>query len=52
VFALAHELEAREGPGFDANARLMQRYRDAAGSSEAMSQFVFSAENARSRPAS
>jgi hypothetical protein len=52
VFALAHELEAREGPGFDANARLMQRYRDAAGSSEAMSQFVFSAEKARSRPAS
>ncbi len=52
VYALAHELEAREGPGFEANARLMQRYRDAAGSSEAMSQFVFSAENARSRPAS
>lgn len=52
VFALAHDLEARHGPEFDANARLMQRYRDAAGKSEAMSQFVFSAENARSRPAS
>ena len=43
VFALHHQPELREGPQYDANATLMQRYRDAAGSPEAMRQLVFAA---------
>lgn len=60
VFALHHEAQTREGPQYDANAALMQRYRDAAVSPEAMRQFVFgeatgashaaSASNARTLP--
>jgi hypothetical protein len=43
VFALHHKPELREGPQFDANAGLMQQYRDAASDRSAMSQLVFSA---------
>ncbi len=42
VFALHHEPERREGPQYDANAGLMQRYRDAATDPSAMRQLVFS----------
>jgi hypothetical protein len=41
VFALHHETQLREGPQYDLNAALMQRYRDAAASAESMRQFVF-----------
>ncbi|GAA4680961.1 hypothetical protein [Frondihabitans cladoniiphilus] len=41
VFALHHQAEVREGPQYDANAALMQRYRDAATSPESMRAFVF-----------
>ena len=41
VFALHHEAQLREGPQYDANAELMQQYRDAAASREAMHEFVF-----------
>lgn len=52
VFALHHTAEVRKGPNYDANAALMQRYRDVAGDPEAMRRFVFdsSASNARVRP--
>jgi hypothetical protein len=59
VFALHHETQLREGPQYDLNAALMQRYRDASTSADAMSQFVFgsaaesddsSAARARIRP--
>lgn len=40
VFALHHETEAREGEQYDLNAALMQRYRDAADSPEAMRALV------------
>jgi len=43
VFALHHDPELRAGPQFDANAGLMQRYRDAATSPSAMRQLVFKA---------
>lgn len=42
VFALHHEPELREGPQYDANAGLMQQYRDAATNPIAMRQLVFS----------
>jgi hypothetical protein len=41
VYALHHTAEVREGPQYDANAALMQRYRDASVSADAMRQFVF-----------
>ena len=41
VYALHHETQLREGPQYDLNAALMQRYRDAAASPEAMRQLVF-----------
>ena len=53
VFALYHEQEQREGPNYEANAALMQQYRDAAASAEAMGQFVrseFNAERAFTLP--
>jgi hypothetical protein len=40
VYALHHTAEVREGPQYEANAALMQRYRDASSSAEAMRQFV------------
>lgn len=40
VFALHHQAESREGPQYDANAALMQRYRDAATDPIAMRQLV------------
>jgi hypothetical protein len=46
VFALYHDQELREGTNYDANAALMQQYRDAAASQEAMSQFVRNERNA------
>ncbi len=51
VFALHHVAETRSGPQYDANAALMQRYRDAAGDYGAMSSLTGAmAENARSLP--
>ena len=41
VFALHHQAELRVGPQYDANARLMQRYRDAAVHADAMRELVF-----------
>ena len=41
VFALHHQAEVREGPQYDANAALMQRYRDAAVGADAMREVVF-----------
>lgn len=41
VFALHHEPQLREGLQFDANAGLMQQYRDAATDPTAMRQLVF-----------
>ncbi|WP_156155623.1 hypothetical protein [Frigoribacterium sp. MEB024] len=41
VFALHHQAEVREGPQYDANAALMQRYRDAAVGADAMRAVVF-----------
>jgi len=55
VFALYHDQEQREGPNYDANAALMQQYRDAAASAAAMGQFVrseFNAERALILPGS
>ncbi|WAC51886.1 hypothetical protein [Frigoribacterium sp. SL97] len=43
VFALHHQAEVREGPQYDANAALMQRYRDAAVGEDAMRAVVFGA---------
>lgn len=43
VFALHHEPQLREGPQFDANAHLMQQYRDAASNPDAMRDLVFTA---------
>lgn len=40
VFALHHETQLREGPQYDLNAALMQRYRDAADSPESMRALV------------
>ncbi|AMM20653.1 hypothetical protein AX769_11500 [Frondihabitans sp. PAMC 28766] len=40
VFALHHETQLREGPQYDLNAALMQRYRDAAASPDAMRALV------------
>lgn len=40
VFALHHVAESREGPQYDANAALMERYREASRSAEAMRQLV------------
>lgn len=42
VFALHHEAQLREGPQYDANAALMQQYRDASTSEDAMREFVSS----------
>jgi hypothetical protein len=52
VYALHHTAEVREGPHYDANATLMESYREASGSSDDMARFVFdaSASNARVRP--
>ena len=55
VYALHHTAEQREGPQYDANAALMERYRaaandSAANGSDAMRQLVFSAANARTAP--
>lgn len=47
VYALHHEPQARSGPQYDANAQLMERYKAAAGSAEAMSALVDEAEAAR-----
>lgn len=55
VYALHHVAAERAGTQYDANAALMQRYRDAAGDVEAMSQLVaeaVTARNARSGPES
>jgi hypothetical protein len=41
VFALHHEPASRQGPLYDANANLMQRYRDASSSADAMRDLVF-----------
>jgi hypothetical protein len=38
VYALHHQAEPREGEQYDANAALMERYRDASGDAEAMRQ--------------
>ncbi|CAN5317131.1 hypothetical protein BH11ACT2_BH11ACT2_12890 [soil metagenome] len=43
VYALHHSPELREGPHYDANAALMQRYVDASASLEAMRQLVSAA---------
>ena len=50
VYALHHTAEQREGPQYDANAALMERYRAAATDADAMRQLVFSAANARTAP--
>ncbi len=53
VYALHHKAEVREGPQYDANAALMERYRAAASDADAMRQLVFSdatASNARTAP--
>lgn len=55
VYALHHTPEVREGPQYEANAQLMERYRDASVSVEAMSQLVDSvatAARARALPGS
>jgi hypothetical protein len=41
VYALHHEAQVREGPQYDANATLMQGYRDAAETPERMRHLVF-----------
>jgi hypothetical protein len=41
VYALHHAAEVREGPQFEANAALMEQYRAASSSAEAMREFVF-----------
>jgi len=41
VYAMHHVAETREGPQYDANAALMQRYRDSSTSADAMREFVF-----------
>ena len=41
VYALHHETQLREGPQYDLNAALMDRYNDAASSREQMAQLVF-----------
>jgi hypothetical protein len=43
VYALHHKAEVREGEHYDANAALMQGYRDAAVSPTSMREFVFGA---------
>jgi hypothetical protein len=40
VFAMHHETQLREGPQYDLNAELMQRYRDVAADPAAMRQLV------------
>ena len=50
VYALHHEAAPREGEQYEANARLMDEYRAAAGDAEAMRQLVESAANARALP--
>lgn len=55
VYALHHVTQLREGPGYDANARHMERYRDAAADREKMAQLVFAestASRARTLPGS
>ncbi|MDH6180208.1 hypothetical protein M2152_000390 [Microbacteriaceae bacterium SG_E_30_P1] len=49
VFALHHVAELREGPNYDANAALMELYREAASSPESMLQLV-TASRARLAP--
>jgi hypothetical protein len=49
VYALHHEQQSREGAQFEANAELMERYRDAAEDPEAMLQLVMAAK-ARALP--
>jgi len=54
VYAMHHVAESREGPQYDLNAELMQRYRDSANDAEAMAQLVSAGESAaraRSLPA-
>lgn len=46
VYALHHVPETREGPQYDANSALMDRYRDAGSSHDAMRQIVFTATTA------
>lgn len=46
VFALHHVTQLREGPGYDANARHMERYREAASDREKMAQLVFTESTA------
>lgn len=43
VYALHHEAQVREGPQYDANATLMQGYRDAAETPERMRRFLLTA---------
>ena len=43
VYALHHETQLREGPQYDLNAALMDRYTVASASAEAMGQLVFNA---------
>lgn len=50
VYALHHVPAAREGVHYEANARLMDEYRAAAGDISAMRQLVSSAANARELP--
>ncbi len=54
VFALHHEAEPREGAQYDANAALMESYREAASSPPSMRELVWAtiAANARALPAS
>ena len=55
IYALHHAAQAREGTQYDANAALMERYREARSSRDAMRQLVAAdatAEKARRLPAS
>jgi len=45
VYALHHETQLREGPQYDLNAALMDRYTAASASREAMAQLVFDASD-------
>ncbi|GAA1764829.1 galactosyltransferase-related protein [Agromyces humatus] len=47
VYALHHAVEARTGPDYDRNAKLMQRYLNAAGDREAMERLVVEGQVAR-----
>lgn len=46
VYALHHETQLREGPQYDRNAALMDRYTESSASREAMAQLVFGEKDA------